>query len=224
MTEEMLIGRDVSRELLDIFEALYEHYGPQNWWPADSLFEVIVGAILTQNTAWQNVEKAISNLKSAGLLNPVSLHNLPLEILAEYIRPSGYYNIKAKRLKDFLRFFIEKYEGDIDRMFEQEPEELRKSLLQISGIGQETADSILLYAGNIPVFVVDAYTFRVFSRHGFLSEDITYEDCQSMFMENLTNDAGLFNEYHALIVKVGKEYCRKREPLCIECPLNRFLR
>ncbi len=206
--------------LMEVFERLYSHYGPQGWWPGETPFEVIVGAILTQNTAWSNVEKAISNLKKDGPLTPEALFRMDETELAMRIRPSGYYNVKARRLKDFVRFLFENYGGKIEEMFNEDPRILRERLLRIRGIGPETADSILLYGGNIPVFVVDTYTYRVFNRHGLLPEEISYEECQKMFMENLPKDAGLFNEYHALIVRVAKEFCKKGKPLCRGCPLE----
>lgn len=206
--------------LMEVFQRLYDHYGPQGWWPGETPFEVIVGAILTQNTAWTNVERAISNLKKEGLLTPQAILDMSESELAARIRSSGYYNVKAKRLKDFIRFLFDNYNGKIEEMFKEDPERLRERLLKIHGIGPETADSILLYGGNIPVFVVDAYTYRVFHRHGLLPEEISYDECQKIFMENLPKDAGLFNEYHALIVRVAKEFCKKGKPLCKGCPLE----
>lgn len=206
--------------LIEVFQRLYDRYGPQGWWPGESPFEVIVGAILTQNTAWTNVEKAIANLKRERLLTPEALHSMDERTLARYIRPSGYYNIKAKRLKDFIRFVFDNYDGKIENMFKENPEVLRDKILKIKGIGPETADSILLYGGNMPFFVIDVYTYRVFHRHDLLPEEISYEECQKLFMENLPRDAGLFNEYHALIVRVAKEFCKKGSPICEGCPLE----
>ncbi len=222
MKRDGLPFKNTQDGITSIFQKLYDHYGPQRWWPAESPFEVIVGAILTQNTAWANVEKAICNLKQRGLLDPVLLNGLEPEKIAEHIKPSGYYNIKTKRLKSFLNFLFKRFSGSLDKMFKEELETLREGLLNISGIGEETADSILLYAGGYPIFVVDAYTKRVFSRHGFFKSDVSYLDCQRLFMDNLSADAGLFNEYHALIVMVGKDFCKKKEPVCRECPLNVF--
>lgn len=209
----------MKKKLTAIYTALYNHFGPQNWWPGDTPFEVCVGAILTQNTAWQNVEKAIANLKKEKLLDPHRINKLTVKNLARLIKPSGYFNIKAKRLKNFISFLCERYDGKVDKMFSNNSGHLRNYLLIINGIGPETADSILLYAGNIPIFVVDAYTKRIFHRLKFTSEDITYHDMQQFFMKNLPVDAMLFNEYHALIVMLGKNYCRKR-PLCNLCPLK----
>jgi len=197
---------------------MFEAYGPQHWWPGDSPFEIIMGAILTQNTNWTNVEKAISNLKEAGLLNPRGLNHIDKDQLAELIRPSGYFNIKAKRLKAFMAFLFRHFKGDLDAMFSLNLTEIRKALLEVKGIGPETADSILLYAGNYPAFVVDAYTKRIFSRLAILHEEHTYHQIQDYFMAHLEEDVQLYNEYHALIVRHGKEHC-KTKPLCKECPL-----
>lgn len=194
-------------------------FGPQHWWPGDTPFEVIVGAILTQNTAWTNVEKAIHNLKKAKVLQPKKMHDLSQAELAKYIRPAGYFNIKAKRLKYFLNYLFDNYGGSLNRMFKKRTDVLRRELLSVNGIGPETADSILLYAGNHPVFVVDAYTKRIFSRHQIIKADAEYHDVQEIFMKNLPHDIRMFNEYHALIVKVGKDFCRNRKALCSRCPL-----
>ena len=207
-------------ELKVIYRKLHKHFGPQRWWPAETPFEVMVGAILTQNTNWQNVEKAILNLKKSASLSPEKIYGLAPKKLARLIKPSGYYNIKTKRLKHFLRFIFETYRGDLKSMSMQGQDELRKQLLNVNGIGQETADSILLYAFNKPVFVVDAYTKRIFSRHKLCKHDATYEEAQNLFMQNLKNDVKLFNEYHALIVKLGKDFCLKRNPKCESCPLK----
>lgn len=209
----------MDRILLLIYERLLKQFGPQNWWPAKTQFEVIIGAILTQNTAWQNVEKAICNLDRKKLLSLHKSKEVDIEKLAELIRPSGYYNVKAKRVKNFIDFLFKEFEGDISKMFKQDSNILRNQLLQINGIGPETADSILLYGGDVPVFVVDAYTKRVFSRHGFFTEDVDYYYIQQFFMKNLPQEAKLFNEYHALIVKLAKDYC-KRKPICYGCPLK----
>lgn len=205
--------------LLKIYGLLYKRFGPRYWWPGDTRFEIILGAILTQNTAWGNVEKAIGNLKNKRLLSIKALSCISEKALGQLIRPSGYYNIKARRVKDFLRFLNSRYKGNIGRMFKREPFELREELLSVKGIGPETADSILLYAGGKPIFVVDAYTKRIFSRHGFIDKGEGYSALQSLFMENLPCDAGLFNEFHALIVELGKSICRSRKPLCSKCPL-----
>jgi endonuclease-3 related protein len=207
--------------LLQIYEMLYNRYGKQHWWPGESRFEIIVGAILTQNTNWQNVEKAISNLKSANLLSPQKLHRLPVEKLAELIRPAGYYNIKAARLKNFLDWLFETHGGSLESAERMDAHSLRAALLAIKGIGPETADSISLYAFDKPVFVVDAYTARVMTRHRFIESGAGYEALQELFMNALPLDCKLFNEYHALLVRVGKDYCRKIAR-CPGCPLEQL--
>ncbi|HCL81819.1 MAG TPA: endonuclease [Nitrospiraceae bacterium] len=233
--------------LIKIYNTLYSFYGPQYWWPGDTPFEIAVGAILTQNTNWGNVEKAIKNLKKEKVLTAKALHEMPHQKLASLIRPAGYFNIKAKRLKSFIDFLADNYNGSMKRMKKEEMGSLRKKLLDVHGIGPETADSILLYAGNHPVFVVDAYTKRIFSRHQVVKADAEYHDIQELFMKNLPHDVNpvrslhnrkqsysigrllptkeasngvkMFNEYHALIVKAGKDFCRTRKPLCSKCPL-----
>lgn len=210
----------MSRDLLTIYQKLYRRFGPQHWWPADSPFEVMVGAILTQNTSWQNVEKAIKNLKKNNLMTEKSLAGVSTRRLAGLIRPAGYFNIKAKRLRNFLDFFCKNYKTSIRRMRASDTGRLREELLSVNGIGKETADSILLYALQRPVFVVDAYTKRIFSRHGFICPDATYDEAQGLFTKRLKKDVGLFNEYHALLVRLGKEYCLKNKARCQECPLK----
>ncbi len=202
-----------------IFNTLHKSFGPQNWWPGDTPFEIAVGAILTQNTNWGNVEKAINNLKHTGKLNAKALHEMPHERLASLIKPAGYFNIKSKRLKHFLAFLADQYKGSMKQMGKEEPQALRERLLDINGIGPETADSILLYALEIPVFVIDAYTKRVLQRHKLVPEKTTYHEIQSLFHDNLPRDLNLFNEYHALFVMLGKHYCRPK-PQCDRCPLN----
>jgi endonuclease-3 related protein len=203
-----------------IYRKLYSSFGTQRWWPADTAFEVMAGAILTQNTNWVNVEKALTNLKKNNLLDPLKLYKLPDRLLAVLIRPAGYYNIKAKRLKSFLKFFISCYSGNIKKMSGMDVASLRQQLLAVKGIGPETADSILLYALNKPIFVVDAYTRRILLRHGFIDEDAGYDKIQDLFMQNLKSGVKLFNEYHALLVKLGKEFCLKKKPKCDVCPLK----
>jgi len=205
--------------LLKIYKSLYNYFGPLNWWPGDSPFEIMVGAILTQNTAWGNVEKAINNLKKENLLEPQKLYRINQEGLARLIKPSGYYNIKAQRLKSFITFFMKEYSGSEKKMFSDDGEELRRKLLKIKGIGPETADSILLYAGNKPFFVVDAYTKRIFSRHKLIPKDTTYHQIQEFFVQNLDKDVKLFNEFHAQIVMLGKTICTSRNPTCSKCPI-----
>ncbi len=202
------------------YHKLYSRFGPQHWWPGDTSFEIIVGAILTQNTNWGNVARAIANLKQAKVLTPKKLYSLPVSKLAALIRPSGYYNIKAKRLRSFLGHLFNNYNGSLKKMFNRPAAELREEILNVKGIGPETADSILLYAGGFPVFVVDAYTKRIFSRHKFFSEKAGYHEVQKIFTDNLKKDARLFNEYHALIVRLGKDFCKKTNPRCDICPLK----
>ena len=203
-----------------IYRKLYAHFGPQFWWPAQSPFEVMVGAILTQSSSWRNVEKAIANLKKHKVLEPRKIYNLKHKNLARLIHSCGYYNIKAKRLKEFLGFFINNYGASVKKMSKAKPSILREELLSVKGIGPETADSILLYALNKPVFVVDAYTRRIFSRHKLLKPAASYAQAQGLFMSGLKKDAKLFNEYHALLVALAKTYCSKARPKCSACPLD----
>jgi len=209
--------------LLDIYNKLYKFFGPQHWWPGDTPLEIIVGAILTQNTAWTNVEKAIANLRKARLLSsPAKLKRYDRKALARLIRPAGYYNVKSKRLKNFINFLDSGYGLSLKRLGRQETAKLRSELMSVNGVGPETCDSILLYAFKKPVFVVDAYTKRIFSRHGIFSESLSYDKVQEIFVRNLPSDERLYNEYHALIVRLGKELCRK-EPDCGSCPLKGYL-
>ncbi len=198
-------------------------FGPQHWWPARTRFEVVVGAVLAQNTAWSNVEHALAALRSRGLLTAARLAALPLGRLAELIRPSGYFRVKALRLREFLRYLRRRYHGSLNLMSRASLDPLRGELLAVRGIGPETADSILLYALGRPVFVVDAYTRRVLSRHRLLPHEADYEEVRAFFERHLPSDPRLFNEYHALLVAVGKQYCRSR-PHCEECPLRFDLR
>lgn len=205
-----------------IYKKLYNYFGPQHWWPAETPFEVMVGAILTQNTNWLNVERVINNLKKYKLLAPDKLHRLSHKKLALLIKQVGFYNIKTKRLKEFLGFFIKRYQGSLKKMSCEDTYNLRSQLLSVNGIGPETADSILLYALNKPVFVIDAYTRRILLRHKLIREDAPYDQIQDFFMKNLRKSAliKLFNEYHALLVRLGKEYCLKDKPKCNICPLK----
>lgn len=207
-------------ELRSIYRRLLTRFGPQHWWPGDTPFEVCVGAILTQNTAWTNVEKAIANLKAADLLNPDRLRAAPEAKIADLIRPSGYFNLKAKRLKGFLNFLGNHYSGDMSAMFAEPLEALRPKLLDVYGVGPETADSILLYAGGKATFVVDAYTVRIFTRLGLAPEGVTYHAMQEIFMTRMPPDVRIFNEYHALLVALGKNFCRPKKPRCGDCPLE----
>jgi endonuclease-3 related protein len=206
-------------KVYEIYEILLEHFGPQGWWPGDTPFEIMVGAVLTQNTNWSNVSRAIDNLKKEGLLTFEKLHELEIEQLAERIKPAGYFNLKAARLKNLLNFIAEEYNGFLEDMFAEDAISLREKILTVKGIGPETADSILLYAGSMPVFVVDAYTHRIFSRHNVIAEEDGYYEIQEHFTLSLPEDVSLFNEYHALIVRLGKEFCKKSRPLCKQCPL-----
>lgn len=217
----MHLSSPIGQGLMEMFHLMLGHCGPQNWWPAKTEFEMMVGAILTQNTSWKNVEKAIDSLKRKDLLSLRRLHSLALPDLAEEIRPAGYYNVKAKRLKNLVGYLMDQCEGDLTRFFKEGTETLREGLLGVNGIGNETADSILLYAAHRPVFVVDAYTHRILLRHGMTGEQATYQELQELFMDHLPDETALFNEFHALIVKIGKEYCR-RKPLCHLCPLEHW--
>lgn len=207
--------------LLECYNLLSKRYGPQHWWPADTPFEVMVGAILTQNTNWGNVEKAITNLKGRSLLTPQKINDLRRDRLAALIRPAGYYNIKTKRLKNFVSGYLKEFSGRPAGLRNLSPADARTWLLSIKGIGPETADSILLYALEKPVFVVDAYTKRILERHGLIPEEVTYDELQEIFMDNLEPEAGKYNEYHALLVRAGKEFCKKN-PRCSGCPLENW--
>jgi endonuclease-3 related protein len=213
-------GRELPKKM---FDAMYERIGPRGWWPGRTRFEVCVGAILTQNTAWRNVKRAIANLKEARALNPVAIRDMDAAALAELIRPSGYYNVKARRLKNFVSMLFDDFGGSLDRLFGLPAQELRAKLLSVNGVGMETADSITLYAAKKPVFVADAYTRRIGGRHGLFAPDADYETMRLYFTERLPEDVALFNEYHALIVAVGNRYCGTK-PDCEDCPLRIFPR
>jgi len=207
----------------EYFNSLFTAFGPQHWWPGRTQFEVIVGAILTQNTSWTNVEAAIANLQAERLLSSTAIETVPLRKLERLVRPSGYFRQKARKLKAFCAFLRAEYGGSLKKMFATPTIVLREQLLGIWGIGPETADSILLYAGEHPVFVVDAYTKRMLARHGWAGEDARYEDVRWMFERQFTGETKRLNEFHALIVETGKQYCRKTDPNCGECPLGRYL-
>ncbi|MBI4846921.1 MAG: hypothetical protein HY810_10705 [Candidatus Omnitrophica bacterium] len=213
--------------MLNIFEKIYNelycYYGPQKWWPAKTKLEIIVGAVLTQNTSWRNAENAISNLKKNKLLSLRRLLSIDDTDLALLIRSSGYYNLKAKRLKNLIIFLKNEYELSLSRMFKSETDFLREQLLSLYGFGEETVDCILLYAGQRPVFVVDAYTRRIFSRHGLIGAKDSYALIQAKITANIKNKPALFNEYHALIVALGKSICRKK-PLCHICPVSKIFK
>ncbi|MFA5423013.1 MAG: endonuclease III domain-containing protein [Phycisphaerae bacterium] len=211
-----------TREQLDeIYKLLFERFGPQHWWPGDNQFEIIIGAILTQNTSWTNVEKAINNLKTADALSADALYKMDIDSLAALIKPAGYFNVKAKRLKNFLAWLFEDYDGKLENVEQLSTQRLREELLNIKGVGNETADSILLYAFERPIFVVDAYTARVAIRHGLIGTGCDYEQLQQTFQSNLIDDVKTFNEFHALLVKVGNEYC-KPKARCEGCPLEQL--
>jgi endonuclease III related protein len=207
-------------KLPEIYQRLFHAFGPQHCWPGDSPFEIAVGAILTQNTNWSNVEKAIRNLKKQDALAVKTIHDMPVQKLAELIKPAGYFNVKANRLKNFIYFLMNIYNGSMKRIGDGDMQVIRKKLLEVNGIGPETADSILLYALGKPVFVIDAYTKRVLSRHGIMGGEKSYDEFQELFHSAMERDVKRYNQYHALFVKVGKTYCKRKKPLCEECPLN----
>jgi endonuclease-3 related protein len=213
------MSNNLRQKLLEIYERLYARYGPQHWWPGEEPFEVIAGAILTQSAAWTNVEKSITNLKKRGALSPQAIRRLSHDELASLIHSCGYYNMKALKLKAFAGWLGEKYGDSLEKMFMKEAASLREELLGVHGVGEETADSILLYAGNQPVFVIDAYTRRIIDRLNLKPEGGKYGDYQRLFRDNLTPDAQLFNEYHALLVALGKYHCLKSQPNCRGCCL-----
>lgn len=219
----LALEKGPDRVLREFYEEMSAALGPMRWWPAKTPFEVIVGAILTQNTAWTNVKLALANLRQQRLLTPRAMARVPQAKLARLIRSSGYFRQKAKKLKAFLEFLESDFGGSLKGMFATPTPELRDKLLAVHGIGPETADSILLYAGRHPIFVVDAYTKRMLARHSVISEKASYDEVQQLFMRYLPADKQHFNEYHALIVNVGKKWCRARAPRCAECPLGKFL-
>lgn len=207
---------------MEVYEALWRAWGAQHWWPADSPWEMMVGAMLTQNTAWVNVERAIERLRREDVLTVRALHDTPLQTLAEWIRPSGYFNLKARRLRALTTLIVTEYGADEHRLLALPPPRLRQTLLSVWGIGPETADSILLYAAQHPVFVIDAYTRRFMERHGWLHGRESYDEAARTFTQSLPPQTDLFNEFHALIVRLGKEFCRPN-PRCQDCPLRPWL-
>lgn len=215
-------GKTAAPPLMEMYEAMLAQFGPRGWWPARTKFEVCAGAILTQNTAWRNVKRAIANLRAAKLLSLKKINETPDEELAALIVPAGYYNMKAKRLKNFTGMVADEYGGSLARLFRLPAMQLREQLLEVNGIGFETADSIILYAAEKPVFVCDAYTRRIGARHGLFDSDADYETMRAYFTGRLPVDVQLYNEYHALIVGVGASYCG-RTPDCAACPLEPFL-
>ena len=217
-----MASREARPAISEIFRVLFRHYGPQHWWPGETPFEIVVGAILTQNTAWTNVEKALARLKAAGALTVETMEALPEAELAGLIRSSGYYNRKAKKLRAFLRYLRERQGGSLERMFSTGTAQLRRELLALPGIGEETADSMLLYGGGHAVFVVDAYTRRILARHGLLPGKASYPEIQERLQRAIWPAAARYNEFHALLVVVGKQHCLRRSPRCAGCPLERF--
>ncbi len=211
---------DQADRLIELYRLLADHFGPQHWWPGDTPFEVAVGAVLTQNTSWSNVAKAIENLKAAGALSLAKMRALPPAELARLIRPAGYYNLKEKRLRNLLDFLAQGSRAGLAALASRPLDEARAELLTVKGVGPETADSILLYACGHPTFVIDAYTFRVLGRHGLAPDGVDYHGLRTLFMDNLPHEPALFNEFHALFVRLGKERCRKGSPLCEGCPLQ----
>jgi len=207
------------QRLREMYDRLMTGLGPQNWWPAENTLEIMVGIVLAQNTRWPNAQKALADLKQENLLSVAALLDLPDERLAALIEPAGHVNLKVQRLKNLAAYLRERFEDDAERLQERSAATLREELLGIKGIGPETADSILLYACAKPVFVVDAYTYRILQRHGLADEALTYDELQTFFMDHLPHEVPLFNEFHALIVRTGKEFCRK-QPLCEQCPLR----
>lgn len=209
--------------LTEVYERLLDALGPQLWWPGETPFEVIVGAILTQNTSWQNVKRAIDNLREADLLEPQVLYSVSVKELEELIHPAGYFRVKAQRLRSLLEFLVERYDGSLEAMFSVGLPDLRRQLLEVNGVGPETADAILLYAGGLPSFVVDTYTHRILARHGWIDFEADYHQIQDYIQGELPQDVPLYNEFHALLVRVGKDYCHKTKPKCAECPLREML-
>jgi len=222
-SQTLSLPEEARPPLDEYYNSLLTSFGPQHWWPGQTPFEIIVGAILTQNTAWTNVEVAIARLRRAGLLSFRAMERVSLRRLEPLIRSSGYFRQKARKLKAFCGFLRREYGGSLRRMFETPTIELRRKLLTVFGVGPETADSILLYAGAHPVFVVDAYTKRLLSRHGWIGDKAKYEDVRWMFERHSPGNSRWFNEFHALIVQVGKEFCLRQRPLCQQCPLGRYL-
>ena len=206
----------------DAFDRLLQRYGPQHWWPGEGPFEILVGTVLVQNTNWRNVEKAIDNLREAGVMTPEKLFALDPEELSELIRPAGYYQVKTKRLRNLLRLVVDRYDGSLEEMFAGNMHALREELLGVNGVGPETADCILLYVGNFPKFIADGYAMRVAARHGWIEFEADYHALQDFFESRLPAEAPLFNEYHALLVKVGTEHCQTK-PICAGCPLEELL-
>jgi len=208
--------------LPELYDILFRSFGPQGWWPGESPLEIALGAILTQNTNWLNVAQVLETFKALGILEARILHQMPDQELAQRLRPVGYYNVKTRRVKNFLAVLAGQFDYCLDTMGQESLEQLRPLLLNIKGIGPETADSILLYAFHKPSFVVDAYTFRILNRHGLLPETCSYEELRQLFMDHLPTEVTLYQEYHALLVRLGKDFCRP-QPRCTPCPLALWL-
>ncbi|MFQ5776634.1 MAG: endonuclease III domain-containing protein [Terriglobia bacterium] len=220
MYSNALVPLRTGRVLRRYYHRLHHHFGPQHWWPARTRFEVVLGALLTQNTNWRNVEKALANLRRAGVLTPVKLTDLSVSRLARLLRPSGYFRQKTRTVRRFLAHLHRHYRGSLARLLRRPTSELRLELLALPGIGNETADSILLYAAGRPVFVIDAYTRRILSRHWLAPEKASYAELQDLFHRHLRHDRTFFNQYHALLVAAGKKYCHREQPHCSACPLG----
>lgn len=211
---------NIGTELHRVYDLLLAHYGVQNWWPAESAWEIMVGAILTQNTSWQNVDKALNNLRRENLLSPAAMRTLEIARLQELVRSAGFVTSKPKRLKGLVEFLYEFYGGDTANLRGGDLNTQRAQLLALNGVGPETADVILLYVAEQPTFVIDAYTRRIFYRLGWVPETVTYNELQALFMSHLPVEVPLFKEYHALLDVHAKLTCTKRAPRCVECPLN----
>jgi len=213
------MSESLKLNLLNVYERLFHSYGPQHWWPGDGAFEVIIGAILTQGVGWLGADKSITNLKSQGLMEPSALRTEDQAKIANLIRPSIYFNRKAQKIKSFVHHLGEYYNDDLDSLLEKDTQNLRHELLSIYGIGEETADDIVLYAANKPIFVIDTYTRRVLNRLSIIPNQDTYSSYQAIFMDNLPHNPTLFNEFHALLDRHAAETCRKNRPKCKECSL-----
>lgn len=220
--DDVCVNREILPPLEEVFHVLDRAWGPQGWWPARTALEMIVGAVLTQNTAWTNVEKALARLEEAGALDLDVLHRLPLDQLAERIRPAGYFNVKARRLRAFTTMVYSAYGGSLNALLAEPSPGLREVLLEVNGVGPETADSILLYAAGHPWFVVDAYTRRILSRHGWMDPSASYDEVAAIFTRAMSPDVGRYGQYHALLVRLAKKHCRTR-PECASCPLETYL-
>ncbi|RKX72698.1 endonuclease [candidate division TA06 bacterium] len=208
-------------KIIKLYNILYKYFGPQNWWPGDTIDEIIIGAILTQNTSWKNVEKAINNLKKADILSLYKIYYGDKEKIIEAIKPSGFYNQKYNTLKNISTLFFRNYKHSYENILRNDISSIKKNILSVKGIGNETCDSILLYAFKKPTFVVDTYTVRILLRHNLIDIKDKYNDVKKLFSDSLESNIELYNEYHALLVRIGKEYCLKKDPLCNKCPIKK---